>query len=134
MSSYYNREKMNNGIYRIASTLPQISIKEDFTANLLSDDAVVKHQINFNEKMFYQKYEKKVTSLLDMCPKLFSEIEDLRVKFNSMHDHLTKLGEMFVIDDDLYVQGEVFDNVNETIHRNTVKNIQMYKKLHTTIK
>lgn len=61
MSSHYNKIKIKNGIYRISSSKPQISIKEDFTVNLLSDDAIVKNQINFNEKMFFQKYDTKVT-------------------------------------------------------------------------
>lgn len=50
MSTYYNKEKMSNGIYRITSVSNKISLKEDFTASLLDDRR--KNHINFNEKKF----------------------------------------------------------------------------------
>ena len=55
MSSYYEKQKMANGVYRITSTKPKISLKEDFTADLLDDKNIT--MLNFNEKEFVLRYD-----------------------------------------------------------------------------
>ena len=106
MNSYYNKEKMSNGIYRITSTLPKISLKEDFTANLLDDKHV--NQMNFNEREYVTIYDRNVSGILRVLSKFQSQIYDLKRAYGHMEDNLAGLSEVFDADEELSMISDTF--------------------------
>ena len=68
MSSYYVKQKMSNGVYRITTTKPKISLKEDFTADLLDDKNIT--MLNFNEKEFVLRYDQNINCMLSFIAKM----------------------------------------------------------------
>ena len=59
---------MNNGVYRITSTVPKISLKEDFTADLLNDKNIT--MLNFNEKEFVLRYDQNINCMNNLISKM----------------------------------------------------------------
>lgn len=106
MTQQNSSEKMANRIYRITSTLPWISLKEDFTANLLADNQV--NQLNFNEKEFMLRYERNVNAILGLLPTFQSQIFDLKRAVSLMQENLNELGLIHEFDEELGLIGEAY--------------------------
>jgi hypothetical protein len=127
MNSYYDKVKMSNGIYRITSTLPKISLKEDYTANLLADKQI--NQLNFNEKEYVLRYEKNITAILGLLGKFHSQIYDLKSAYGQMQENLLGLSEVHEEDEELNLMRDAYRELSILFGCSHKEGMQMLNKL-----
>jgi hypothetical protein len=80
ISSYYGKQKINNGIYRVTSYRDKISMLNDLNDRSLLENYSSRDssQKGLDEKGFVLKYDQQIVGILALMNKFQQQINDLK--------------------------------------------------------
>ena len=90
MSGFFAKQNMKNNIYRVSSVNGEIDLRDDFDCDDLLN-LEMGQAVNFDERLFVQKYDQNIQGILQEMPKLFNQIEEIKEQYMLMQGSLSLL-------------------------------------------